>query len=122
MKQTVLKGMVHFFMNPDLFRKALVDNLRMEFGGFSEEQLNLVADRREICLDCPYFSGNAMRDDSEYKEVVGSAFIFNPMLGEYCGLCGCNYKRKTATLDQRCGVVKFYEENPDKEHKIEPRW
>jgi len=77
----------------------------------TEEEQELITNRRLICSDCKYCSTNA-KEDGWYNTI---------RLDEHCVLCSCNIAAKTACFECKCGIEVFNQDKNDNE-KLELKW
>lgn len=107
--------------NPTQVIAGIANSVRAEYGYMDEEDIELIAKRRQSCFECPYYSENARENPGPYKELTGDDFDidFSHCGGSYCSLCLCCMKYKTASLDSSCGIQKFNEENKT---NLDLRW
>jgi hypothetical protein len=104
--------------NADKILHGMTNKVANHFRLLSDEKKEIIADRMERCLGCPYNSINA-RVSQEYEQLTGKHYdTARPEL--HCSLCGCILEIKTSSLSSDCGIVDWNEDNPDKQ--LEPKW
>jgi hypothetical protein len=80
----------------------------MELGILSPEKQDIIVGRRMICATCPYMSKNAVNG----FEIEGRQEQYKTDRGdEHCVWCGCPTSTRTSSLDSRCGLEVYNEEN-----------
>lgn len=93
---------------------AVVDGIRneikIELGTISDEDLEIITERRIICAECPFMSKNA-----EKLGLYKSSLDF-----EHCTQCGCPITTKTASLESNCGLEEYNKKHP--ENPLELKW
>jgi hypothetical protein len=67
--------------------------VKQELNMLPEDQQAEIARRRLICASCPFNSVNAKADGYQSSRV-----------DDHCVLCGCTIRRKTASLNSKCGI------------------
>ena len=93
-----------------------------QFKLLSDEKQNIIAERMDICIACPYNSANAITSP-EYVQLTGKHY--ETSRDElHCSFCGCVCTYKTASLSSNCGVESWNASKPDKQiellwHKVE---
>ena len=93
-----------------------------QFKLLSNEKQNIIAERMDICLKCPYNSTNAV-SSPEYLQLTGEHYS-TTRSELHCSFCGCICTFKTASLSSNCGVESWNASKPDKQiellwHKVE---
>lgn len=93
-----------------------------QFKLLSNEKQNIIAERMDICLKCPYNSANAV-SSPEYLQLTGKHYS-TTRSELHCSFCGCICTFKTASLSSDCGVESWNASNPNKQiellwHKVE---
>jgi hypothetical protein len=89
-----------------------------QFKLLSDEKQNIIAERMDICIACPYNSANAITSP-EYVQLTGKHY--ETSRDElHCSFCGCVCTYKTASLSSNCGIETWNAEHPL--HKIELKW
>jgi len=89
-----------------------------DFKLLSNDKQNIIADRMDICINCPYNSRNA-RKSPEFKELYGASYgSERPEF--HCSLCGCVLEFKTASLSSNCGIESWNATHPNR--KLELKW
>ena len=102
----------------DKVMEGMSNKIAKDFKLLSVEKQNIIADRMDVCLNCPYNSRNAKTSD-EYRELVGRAYDSErPEL--HCSLCGCFIEAKTASLSSNCGIEAWNGNNPTR--VLELKW
>jgi 4-hydroxy-3-methylbut-2-en-1-yl diphosphate synthase IspG/GcpE len=89
-----------------------------QFKLLSNEKQIIIADRMDICINCPYNSRNAVTSP-EYVQLTGKHYSTdrNEL---HCSFCGCIATYKTASLSSDCGIADWNADHPL--HKIELKW
>ena len=91
---------------------GLKNEVKLTLNNLSEEEQQVIAERRLICAHCPFNSSNAVSNPNlNYK---------TERLDEHCIFCGCNLQIKTASLISRCGIEAYNKQHP--ESPMELRW
>ena len=104
-----LKGL----KNIDKVLEGMKNETAQKFRTLSDEKKEIISSRMDICLDCPYNSGNA-KTSPEYKELTGKHYdTTRPEL--HCALCGCVTTFKVAALSSDCGISEWNLNNPGKQ-------
>jgi hypothetical protein len=104
--------------NIDKVLEGIRNDISNKFKLLSEEKKEVIAQRMEICNNCPYNSRNA-QTSSEYKSLTGEHYTTNrPEL--HCSLCGCTLHFKVSSLNSNCGIEAWNEEN--KEKQLDLKW
>lgn len=93
-----------------------------QFKLLNNEKQNIIAERMDICLKCPYNSTNAV-SSPEYLQLTGEHYS-TTRSELHCSFCGCICTFKTASLSSNCGVESWNASKPDKQiellwHKVE---
>lgn len=89
-----------------------------DFKLLDDDKKNIIADRMDICLNCPYNSRNAT-GSVEYRELFGDSY--RTSRGEFhCAVCGCILEVKTASLSSNCGLESWNANNP--ERALDLKW
>lgn len=107
-----LKGAKHI----DKIIEGYRTQIKLENSQLPEEQMDEIATRRAICLDCPLNSINA-RSSKEYLELFGKPYETN-MSYLHCSICSCPIDRKTACLSCKCGLTDWNSEHPENIQKL----
>lgn len=83
------------------------------FKASSNEKKQIIADRFEICNNCPFNSKNA-KSSKEFYELQGKHYdTSRPEL--HCSLCGCIISYKVSSLSSNCGIEEWNNDNPEKQ-------
>lgn len=83
------------------------------FKVLDHEKQQVISDRFDICVNCPYNSRNA-KSSPEFYELHGKHYdTARPEL--HCSLCGCIIEYKTSSLHSNCGIEEWNKENPEKQ-------
>ena len=82
--------------------EGIKNQVKMELGTISEEDLEIITGRRLICSTCPFNSKNA----------VAKGFYRTDREDEHCIHCGCPLDTRTVSLESNCGIEKYNELNP----------
>lgn len=119
--KTTYKAMLNVLKDPKLVIEGIRNDVKMNNGNLLQEDVNIIAERRAICLDCPFYSRNAFNNSQEIEAVTGEKFVFKPhhMRGNYCELCLCDINYKTASLGSNCGIEVL---NNEKGLNLELKW
>lgn len=96
--------------NPGLVIEGHLNNLRLELGTLPEDQEAEIVRRRLICSQCPFMSKNA-------EQLTG---FKTDRTEEFCTLCSCPIKSKTASLASTCGIDYYNKKHPDK--PLDVKW
>ena len=93
-----------------------------QFKLLNNEKQNIIAERMDICLKCPYNSTNAV-SSPEYLQLTGEHYS-TTRSELHCSFCGCICTFKTASLSSDCGIESWNASKPDKQiellwHKVE---
>jgi hypothetical protein len=97
--------------NLDKVLEGVRNDISNKFQLLSEEKKEVISERMEICLNCPYNSKNAVLSD-EYKSVTGNNYTTNRS-ELHCSFCGCTTQFKVSSLNSNCGIETWNEENPN---------
>ena len=104
-----LKGLKNF----NKVLEGVKNEAAQKFKTLSEEKKEIISSRMDICLNCPYSSGNA-KTSTEYKKLTGQHYdTSRPEL--HCSLCGCVTTFKVASLSSDCGIADWNLKNPAKQ-------
>jgi hypothetical protein len=104
--------------NADKIIEGISRKTLNEFNLLNDDDRHRIADRMDICLNCPYNSRLA-RTSSEHLELTGVPYATG-RAELHCSLCGCVIEFKTACLSCNCGIETWNERHPDK--KLELKW
>lgn len=99
--------------NFDKIVEGIINDVKLEHNLLSQEEQEEIMRRRLICQQCPLFSLNTFKDDTEYKKLFNKSFESDRINEEFCTSCGCPIKTKTASLDTECGLKTYNDNNPD---------
>ena len=93
-----------------------------QFKLLNNEKQNIIAERMDIYLKCPYNSTNAV-SSPEYLQLTGEHYS-TTRSELHCSFCGCICTFKTASLSSDCGIESWNASKPDKQiellwHKVE---
>ena len=99
--------------NADKVLHGVTNKIANQFRLLSNEKQELIAQRMDICLNCPYNSTNA-KESVEYAELTGKHYDTS-RIEDHCSFCGCILDFKTASLSSDCGIADWNEENPEKQ-------
>jgi hypothetical protein len=92
-----------------------------QFKLLSNEKQNVIAERMDICIKCPYNSTNAVTSP-EYLQLTGEHYS-TTRTELHCSFCGCICTYKTASLSSDCGIETWNNSNPNKPEKhLELLW
>lgn len=92
-----------------------------QFKLLSNEKQNIIAERMDICIKCPYNSTNAVTSP-EYLQLTGEHYS-TTRTELHCSFCGCVCTYKTASLSSDCGVETWNNSNPNNPEKhLELLW
>lgn len=92
-------------------------SVKNEFGQLSEQEQEIIAERRLICSQCPFMSNNA-KTSKEYFEAFGKHYETS-ISEDHCSQCGCFIKLKTSSLSSDCGAKGYKDQNGN---DLEVRW
>ena len=95
-----------------------INDAKIENGTLSEEDLEVVLERRVICEGCPLNSLNA-RESKDYFDLFGENYTTDRK-ELHCSICACMISKKTASLQSNCGLESYNEDHP--ENKQELKW
>lgn len=96
--------------NIDNVLEGIRNDISNKFKLLSKEKQQVIAERMDICINCPYNSKNAI-DSAQYKFVTGEHYeTSRPEL--HCAFCGCTIAFKVSSLNSNCGIETWNEENP----------
>ena len=104
--------------NADKIIEGISRKTLNEFNLLNDDDKHQIADRMDICLNCPYNSRLA-RTSPEHLELTGLPYATG-RTELHCSLCGCVIEFKTACLSCNCGIETWNERYPDK--KLELKW
>jgi hypothetical protein len=104
-----LKGLKNF----DKVLEGMKNETANTFKTLSKEKKEIISARMDICLDCPFSSGNA-KTSNEYKELTGNNYE-SSRSELHCSLCGCVTTFKVASLSSSCGIEDWNLNNPAKQ-------
>ena len=82
--------------------EGLSNQIKMELGAISEQNLDIILKRRLICSTCPFLSTNATQ----------AGIYATDRQDVHCVMCGCPITTKTASLESNCGIETYNNENP----------
>ena len=91
--------------------KALSNDVKMENNSLDEDKVNIILRRRLICKSCPLMSLNTLKDQTQYKSLFDKEFETERENEEFCTICGCPTKTRTAALDKKCGLESYNKNN-----------
>jgi hypothetical protein len=92
-----------------------------QFKLLSNEKQNIIAERMDICIKCPYNSTNAVTSP-EYLQLTGEHYS-TTRSELHCSFCGCVCTYKTASLSSDCGIETWNNSNPNNPEKhLELLW
>ncbi len=92
-----------------------------QFKLLSDEKQNIIAERMDICIKCPYNSTNAVTSP-EYLQLTGEHYS-TTRTELHCSFCGCVCTYKTASLSSDCGIETWNNSNPNNPEKhLELLW
>ena len=108
-------------LNADKIVEGLSNKALKRFNLLNEEDRNIIEQRMDICLNCPYNSNSATTSE-EYLALTGEHYTTSrPEL--HCSLCGCILDLKTSSLSSNCGIEFWNEENEQNPEKQLPlKW
>lgn len=104
---TVSNGLKH----PESVLEGWVNDIKMENGSLTENEINLILKRRIICEECPLNSIKA-KTSKEYFDLYGSHYE-SSLDFLHCSICSCPIKKKTACISCHCGLTEYNDKNPD---------
>lgn len=107
-----LKMMGKGIKNPMKIIDGIITNTKLKLGNLPEDEVEEIIKRRVICYGCPFMSRNALEDKSQNFKT--------DRLDDHCIHCLCNIELKTASLESKCGLEAYNEENPN--NKIPLKW
>lgn len=97
--------------NPELVLEGFINNIKLEHGTLPEDEVEEIARRRLICAGCPFMSKNA-------EKITG---FKTKRTEDFCTLCSCPIKGKTASMDSTCGADSYNKTHPNNP-PIEVKW
>jgi len=92
--------------NPKQVMEGIWNELNHE--NLPEDEKEIIMQRRTICAGCPFMSKNA-------ELLSGKKFS---RIEEFCTLCSCPIKTKTASLSSSCGADIYNRSHPDNKQEI----
>ena len=98
--------------------EGMATKVANDFKLLSNEKQNIIAERMDICLNCPYNSRNA-RTSQEFKELYNASYG-SDRKEFHCSLCSCILEFKTASLSSNCGIESWNTLHPNR--KLELKW
>lgn len=104
--QMLLKGS----KNTDKVIEGWYNDLKLNHSFLTEEQKNVILERRVICQECPFNSENA-KTSEEYRALYGK-YYSTTRKTFHCSVCSCPIDTKTASLSSNCGLETYNEEYP----------
>ena len=100
--------------NIDKIAEGYLNNVKEKNNLLTQEQAEEIVKRKLICEQCPFFSLNAFKDDTEYQKLLGKPFDKESRKGEsFCSICGCPEKVKVYSFSANCGLEDYNEEHPE---------
>lgn len=105
--KTISKGLQH----PEHVLEGIVNDIKLENGSLSENEVNLILKRRVICEECPLNSFKA-KTSQEYFELYGKHYE-STIDSLHCSICSCLITKKTACISCHCGLTEYNDKNPD---------
>jgi len=106
------------FKNRKNILKGWLTDIKMEAGDLPENEVEEIVRRRSICEECPLNSIKALKSE-EYKKLYVEHYETD-RLDFHCSICGCPIKKKSASLNENCGLEEYNNEHP--ENKQELKW
>lgn len=104
--------------NIDKVLEGIRNDVSNRFKILPKDKQKVIAERMEVCLNCPYNSKNATTS-AQYKLLTGNNYETNrPEL--HCSFCACTIPYKVSSLNSNCGIETWNEENPT--NKIPLKW
>lgn len=103
------KGLPNF----DKIVSGVINEVKLEYGLLPEDEQEEIMRRRLICNQCPLFSKNVLKDQSEYVKLFGVEYSTDRLTENHCSICGCPEKIRTSSLEADCGLIDYNENNPD---------
>jgi len=94
--------------NPSAVLEGIMNELNHE--NLAEDVKEVILQRRVICAACPFMSKNA-------EAISGHKYS---RIEDFCTLCSCPIKTKTASLSSSCGADIYNRSHPD--NKQEVKW
>ena len=99
--------------NADKVLSGLKTKVIDRFKLLDNERRQIIAERYDICTNCPYNSRNA-KQSAEFYKLQGKHY--DTSRSElHCSLCGCIIEYKTSSLYSNCGIEEWNKENPEKQ-------
>jgi len=84
-----------------------VNDIKLQKGELPEEEVIEILKRREICHTCPFNSENAKTSEDYFTTFKENYKTEREEL--HCSVCSCGIKKKTASLDEECGIASSKE-------------
>lgn len=107
--------------NIDKIAEGYINNIKEKNNLLSEEEVEEIVKRKLICEQCPLFSLNAFKDDTEYQNLFKKPFTsaYKNREGErFCGSCGCPEKLRIYSLNSNCGLSSYNEKHPNNKQPL----
>jgi hypothetical protein len=108
------KGLKNF----DKVFEGVRNDIANSFELLSDEKKQVISDRMDICLNCPFNSEQA-KTSNEYLQLTGENYETSRS-ELHCSLCGCTTTYKVASLSSNCGIEHWNEKNKNKQ--LELKW
>lgn len=97
--------------NLDKVAEGLSNTVLKDFDLLSDDKKQIIAERMETCLNCPFNSVNAKASE-EYLAIFGKPYS-TERSELHCSLCGCVCTLKTASLSSNCGAEVWNARHPN---------
>ena len=98
--------------NIDKIMEGLWNETKSLYGSLPEDEQEEIIRRKLICRDCPLYSLNVLKDDSEYRRLYDKGHE-SERKGRFCTICGCPENTKTSSLSSDCGLTEYNKEHPE---------
>ena len=90
--------------------EGISNSVLNSFNLLDEDKQDIIAERYETCLNCPFNSEKAA-SSKEYKDLTGKHYK-TERTELHCSLCGCVAKFKVAALSSNCGAELWNAQHP----------
>lgn len=94
--------------NPKEIVEGIINNVKFENEGLPQDIMEEIVRRRVLCSGCPFMSKNA-------EIITGHKYNREE---QFCTLCSCQIKAKTASLSSGCGAITYNERHPENLQEI----
>lgn len=111
-----LKLMPKAWDNKEAILEGWLNDLKLESGELSEEEVKEILRRRAICAECPLNSINAKKSFEYYSLYQDNYQTDRTDL--HCSICGCPTNKKTSSLSSDCGLEEYNKEFPNNKQNL----